>query len=242
MIVSERFDQVTLLRIDRHAQRNALNPEHTAALLAELDGAVEAGCRCIVITGNGSSFCAGADLDVVRDEGFLDSLYALLHRLAQLPVPVIAAVNGPAIGAGTQLAIGCDLRVAAPSARFAIPTARLGLSVDAWTVRRLAALAGGGAARAMLIGVETLDVQRAHQLGLVDRLGELDDALAWAQEIAALAPLTLEYNKLALNTVADLTPDDDRVTKAMLACWNSADAAEGQQARAQRRPPEFRGR
>jgi len=242
VIVSERFDQVTLLRIDRHAQRNALNPEHTAALLTELDGAVEAGCRCIVITGNGSSFCAGADLDVVRDEGFLDSLYALLHRLAQLPVPVIAAVNGPAIGAGTQLAIGCDLRVAAPSARFAIPTARLGLSVDAWTVRRLAALAGGGAARAMLIGVETVDVQRAHQLGLVDRLGELDDALAWAQEIAALAPLTLEYNKLALNTVADLTPDDDRVTKAMLACWNSADAAEGQQARAQRRPPEFRGR
>jgi enoyl-CoA hydratase len=242
VIVSERFDQVTLLRIDRHAQRNALNPEHTAALLAELDGAVEAGCRCIVITGNGSSFCAGADLDVVRDEGFLDSLYALLHRLAQLPVPVIAAVNGPAIGAGTQLAIGCDLRVAAPTARFAIPTARLGLSVDAWTVRRLAALAGGGAARAMLIGVETVDVQRAHQLGLVDRLGELDDALAWAQEIAGLAPLTLEYNKLVLNTVADLTPDDDRVTKAMLACWNSADAAEGQQARAQRRPPEFRGR
>jgi len=242
VILAEQHDRVALLRIDRHSQRNALNPEHTAALLAGLETAVEAGSRCIVITGNGSSFCSGADLEVVRDEGFLDSLYTLLHRLAELPVPVIAAVNGPAIGGGTQLALACDLRVAAPTARFAIPTAQLGLSVDAWTVRRLASLAGGGAARAMLIGVETLDVDRAHALGLVDRLGDLDDALAWAQQIAALAPLTLEYNKLALNTVGDLDPADERVGKAMMACWNSADAAEGQRARADRRPPEFRGR
>jgi enoyl-CoA hydratase len=242
MIDIERRDRVTVLRIDRHAQRNALNPEHTAALLAGLEAAVESGSRCIVITGNGSSFCSGADLEVVRDEGFLDSLYGLLHRLAELPVPVIAAVNGPAIGAGTQLALACDLRVAAPTARFAIPTARLGLSVDAWTIRRLANLAGGGAARAMLVGVETLDVDRAHQLGLVDRLGDLDTALAWAQEIAALAPLTLEYCKLTLNTVADLNPADERVDKAMIACWNSEDAAEGQRARAERRPPEFLGR
>jgi enoyl-CoA hydratase len=241
MIAAEQFDRVTLLRIDRHAQRNALNPDHAAALLAGLEAAVDAGSRCIVITGNGSSFCAGADLDVVRDEGFLDILYGLLHRLAELPVPVIAAINGPAIGAGTQLALACDLRVAAPTARFAVPTARLGLSVDAWTIRRLAGLAGGGAARAMLVGVDTLDVDRAYQLGLVDRLGDLDSALAWAQEIAALAPLTLEYCKLALNTVAELNPIDERVDKAMIACWNSEDAAEGQRARAERRPPEFRG-
>ena len=242
MIVAERLDRVTLLRIDRHASRNALNPALLADLLAGLEDAVTAGSRCLVITGNGSSFCSGADLEVVRDEGFLNRLYTLLHRLAELPVPVIAAVNGPAIGGGTQLAIACDLRVGAPAARFAIPTARLGLSVDAWTVRRLAALAGGGAARAILIGADTLDVDRAHRLGLVDRLGDLDDALAWAQEIAALAPLTLQYNKLALNTVADLDPTDERVGKAMMACWSSADAAEGQRARGERRPPEFLGR
>jgi enoyl-CoA hydratase len=242
VIVAERLDRVTLLRLDRHAQRNALNPAVLADLLAGLEDAVATGSRCLVITGNGSSFCSGADLDVVRDEGFLDRLYSLLHRLAELPVPVIAAVNGPAIGGGTQLAIACDLRVGAPTARFAVPTARLGLSVDAWTVRRLAALAGGGAARAMLIGVDTLDADRAYQLGLLDRLGDLDAALAWAQEIAALAPLTLQYSKLALNTVADLDPADDRVAKAMTACWTSADAAEGQQARGERRPPEFLGR
>ncbi len=242
MITAERLDRVTVLRIDRHAQRNALNPALIGELLAGLEDAVESGSRCIVITGNGSSFCAGADLEVVRDEGFLDNLYGLLHRLAELPVPVIAAVNGPAIGAGTQLALACDLRVGAPTARFAVPTARLGLSVDAWTIRRLASLAGGGAARAVLIGVDTLDVDRAHRLGLVDRLGDLDSALAWAQEIATLAPLTLEYCKLALNTGTELDPADERVDKAMLACWNSEDAAEGQRARADRRPPEFLGR
>jgi enoyl-CoA hydratase len=241
VITVARQGRVSLVTIDRHEQRNALDPEHASALLAALEAAVQAGSRCIVITGNGTSFCAGADLEVVRDEGFLDELYGLLHRLAQLPVSVIAAVNGPAIGAGTQLALACDLRVAAPTARFAIPTARLGLSVDAWTVRRLAALAGGGAARAILIGVDTLDADRAHQLGLVDRLGDLDDALAWAQKIAALAPLTLEYNKLALNAAAELNPADERVDKAMLACWASTDAAEGQRAREQRRPPDFTG-
>jgi enoyl-CoA hydratase len=242
VIISERLDRVTLLRIDRHAQRNALNPALLAELLAGLEAAVESGSRCIVITGNGSSFCSGADLDVVRDEGFLERLYTVLHRLAELPVPVIAAVNGPAIGGGTPLALACDLRVAGPNARFAVPTARLGLSVDAWTVRRLAALAGGGAARAVLIGADTLSADRAYGLGLVDRLGDLDAALTWAQEIAGLAPLTLQYNKLALNTVADLDPADERVAKAMTACWNSADAAEGQRARGERRPPEFTGR
>jgi enoyl-CoA hydratase len=242
VITVDRQGRVNLVAIDRHEQRNALNPGHATALLTALEAAVEAGSRCIVITGNGSSFCAGADLEVVRDKGFLDDLYGLLHGLAELPVPVIAAVNGPAIGAGTQLALACDLRVAAPTARFAIPTARLGLSVDAWTVRRLATLAGGGAARAILIGVDSLDADRAHQLGLVDRLGDLDDAVAWAQKIAALAPLTLEYNKLALNAAAELKPADERVDEAMLACWASADAAEGQRAREQRRPPEFLGR
>jgi enoyl-CoA hydratase len=242
MIGIEQRGRVAVLRIDRHAQRNALNIEHAADLRAELDMAVAAGSRSIVITGVGSSFCAGADLDVVRDDGFQTALYALLHRLSALPVPVIAAVNGPAIGAGTQLALACDLRVAAPTARFAVPTARLGLAVDPWTVRRLAALAGGGAARAVLIGADSLSAERAHQLGLVDRLGELDDALAWAEELAGLAPLTLEYNKLALDAIGEPEADPERLAKAFDTVWNSSDAAEGMRARAERRPPDFLGR
>lgn len=242
MIRAERHDRVALLRIDRHEARNALNVEVVAGLMAGLDEAVRRGDRVVVITGEGSSFCAGADLDVVRDDGFREGMYELIHRVADLAIPVIAAVNGPAIGAGTQLAVACDLRVAGPAARFAIPTARLGLAVDTWTVRRVAALAGGGAARALLLGVDTIKAERAHQLGLVDRLGDLDAALEWATEIAGLAPLTLEYNKLAVNAVGDLVADDGAVDEALAAVWASTDSREALKARAEGRRPEFLGR
>jgi enoyl-CoA hydratase len=247
MIRTEAHGRVTLLRIDRHEARNALNPEHVNGLRDGLAQAVADGQRCAVITGEGSSFCAGADLDVVGDPAFREVLAGFVQGIAELPVPVIAAVNGPAIGLGAQLALACDLRVAAPRARFAVPTARLGLALDSWSVRRLVALTGGGPARALLLGVDTLDVERAHTLGLVDRLGDLDAALAWAGELAALAPLTLQYNKLALNAVADLAGSGDEartgsaVEQAFAACWASQDAKESLLARAQGRSPEFTG-
>ena len=86
------------------------------------------GARAIVITGAGSSFCSGADLGAAYDAAFRDALYAMIAAVTEAPVPVLAAVNGPAIGAGTQLALACDLRIAAEEATFAIPTARLGIA------------------------------------------------------------------------------------------------------------------
>jgi len=134
--------------------------------------------------------------------------------------------------------------VAAPAAAFAIPTARLGLAVDPWTIRRLAALAGGGAARAVLIGCDTLDATAALRCGLASRLGDRAAALAWARELAALAPLTLAYSKQVLNQISGSASGaaDGDLIKAYEACWASDDCAEGQRARAQKRPPQFRGR
>jgi enoyl-CoA hydratase len=241
MIASERRELVTLLRIERHAQRNALDLAHCTDLLAAVEDAATSS-RCIVITGEGTTFCAGADLDTVHDKAFRETLTGLLRRLGELPVPVVAAVNGPAIGAGTQLAIACDLRVAAPTARFAVPTARLGLALDPWSVARLTTIAGGGLARALLLGVETVDAGRAHALGLADRLGDLDDALGWAAELAGLAPLTMAYNKLAVAAGTALDPEDPAVNAAMFRCYDSDDAEEGRRARQERRTPIFRGR
>ena len=99
--------------------------------------------------------------------------------------------TAPRSAPGTQLAVACDLRVATPAARFGIPAARLGLMVDHWTIQRLSLLAGAGPARAMLLGAETYSGEEAVRLGLVQRLGDLEAALGWADEIAALAPLTL---------------------------------------------------
>jgi len=241
MITSERRDAVGLIRIDRHERRNALDIEHCDALRDAVLQLASVGTRALVVTGDGSSFCAGADLDGVYGDGFRAALYGMLRAITSLPVPVIAAVNGPAIGAGTQLALACDLRVASASATFAVPTARNGLAVDPWTVRRLALLAGGGPARALLIGCASLDATRAHGLGLVDRLGDPDAALDWAGEIATFAPLTLRYSKLALESLLEPEFHGPGVAEALNACWHSEDSVEGSRARAERRAPRFRG-
>lgn len=240
--------EVGVVEIDRPERRNALDVDHCRALADAVEKTVAGGARALVVTGAGTSFCAGADLDGVHGASFLDALYSALTAIVDAPVPVVAAVNGPAIGAGTQLAIACDLRVAVDGAKFGVPTARIGLAVDPWTITRLAAVAGGGCARAMLLGGELITAQLAHSRGLVDRLGDLDAALGWAAEIATFAPLTLAYSKRAANVAAgstiadDLNSSADVLAAAYAAVWVSDDAAEGARARAERRPPRFEGR
>ena len=241
MITSETRDGVGLIVLDRHEKRNALDVEHLDALRKAVDE-LAATVRAIVVTGAGTSFCAGADFGGVYGDGFRTALYAALQAILDAPMPVIAAVNGPAVGAGTQLAIACDLRVAAESAVFAVPTARNGLAVDPWTTRRLALLAGGGPARALLLGCDRLDAARAHACGLVDRIGSLEDALAWARDIATFAPLSLRYAKTALESLFEPRPWDGGLDELFDACWHSEDFAESQRARAEKRTPRFHGR
>ena len=107
-----RDDDIVVLELQREERRNALNLELCREIHAAVDDAVDGGARSIVVTGQGSVFCSGADLGGVYGQEFLDALYGMLHHLTRVPVPIIAAVNGPAIGAGTQLAMACDLRVA----------------------------------------------------------------------------------------------------------------------------------
>src|SRR5947209_5117404 len=161
--------------------------------------------------------------------------------LRDVPKPIIAAVDGAALGAGSQLAISCDLRVATPAARFGIPAAKLGLMVDHWTVQRVALLAGHGPARAMLLAAEQVNGEDAARLGLVQRMGDLDAALAWAADIATLAPLTIAGHKLALNRLEPGVGDDPDVQAAHRRAWSSADVAEGMAAFRERRSPQFSG-
>jgi enoyl-CoA hydratase len=230
---------VVVIELQREERRNALDLELCRALHAAADDAVADGARVIVVTGKGSAFCSGADLGGVYGPDFLEVLYGMLHHLTQLPVPLIAAVNGPAIGAGTQLAMACDLRVADESATFAVPTARNGLAVDAWTIRTLGDLAGVGRARRLMLAAESLDRDEALACGLADRAGTLDDAIAWANEIAAFAPLTLAHNKLVLNGTS---ADDAAIEKSFADVWASDDVQEAALARTERRAPVFRGR
>lgn len=241
MISVDERGPVTLVTLDRPERRNAVDAPALRDLAAAVEAAVARRARVLVLTGAGGHFSAGADLTALEDERFAALLREVLDGLAAAPLCTLAAVEGAALGAGTQLAIACDLRVSTPTARFGVPAARLGLMVDAPTVQRLAALVGGSVARAVLLAAEVLDGEAAHRVGLVARLGDLGAALAWADEIAALAPLTVAGHKLALERLTPRLPADPDVAAAFTRAWASADLVEGRAAFAERRPPQFRG-
>ncbi|MDQ1687159.1 MAG: enoyl-CoA hydratase [Frankiaceae bacterium] len=241
MIRAARRGAVALLTIDRPERRNAVNADMCDALLDGLRDALGADARVLVLTGAGGHFCAGADLGGVEDDRFRIALRTFLLALADAPIPTIAAVEGFALGAGMQLAAACDLRVAAPDARFGIPAAKLGLMVDHWTVRRVQRVAGEGTARAMLLAAEEVDGDAAVRLGLAQRSGRLEDALSWADQIALLAPLTLAGHKLALNRFGPEPEPDALVDAAIAKAWGSADLREGMVAFKERRRPHFKG-
>jgi enoyl-CoA hydratase len=232
-------DGVVLITLDRPERRNAV--DH-ATLLALLDAQQAcAAARAVVLTGAPPAFSAGADLTGVEEGVFAADLRRVLHGFTELDAPVIAAIDGPAMGAGAQLAAVCDLRVATPGSRFAVPAARLGLMIDPWTAERLAREFGWPLTRGMLLAAEVYDAERLHAAGAVHRLGSLDDALAWAGEIARLAPLSISGHKLALEVLAGDVEPDERIEAARTAAWGSADADEGRRAFLEKRPPDFRG-
>jgi enoyl-CoA hydratase len=257
-IVWERSDHTAVALIDRPARRNALS----AALCDELQSHLEANrdVRAVVIGGAGDkAFCAGADLARrAEDTGgglthgggdsFRPAFELLLDEIVGFPAPVVAAVNGHALGAGMQLAIACDIRVVAPNATFGIPAGRLGVSISAINVQRLVQAVGQPMARDVLLTARVLSADEARAAGLVQRTD--DDAVAGAtdlaREIAALAPLSARAHKVMLGRVAlrGSLSDADRTELAELelAAFASDDLQEGLAAFSEKRAPRFFGR
>jgi len=245
--------RVGVATIDRPERRNALDAEHCDDLRAALAGHPD--LRAVVVTGAGTAFCAGADLGTRFADGggrgadtFRPAFELLLDAVVDHPAPVIAAVHGPAIGAGMQLAVACDLRVAGPRARLSIPGGNLGILLSPKNITRLAVLVGQGAARDFLLTGRTVHVAEATTMGLVQRTA--DDPIAAARElateVAALAPLTVQGHKRALNLVAAeaaLGAAANAVVAALeAAAFASSDLEEGMAAFAEKRTPRFEGR
>jgi enoyl-CoA hydratase len=262
---------VGLATIDRPERRNALS----RALCDDLRGHLETErhLRAVVITGAGTAFSAGADLgsrfavspgdtpypassgDTPYPGGedeFRPAFERLLDAVEAYPAPVVAAVNGPALGAGTQLIVVCDLRVAGREATFGIPATQLGVMLSPENVQRLALLVGHGHARDLLLTGRRIGVGEALRVGLVHRIAEdpLADALELADEIATLAPLTVAGHKRALNAVVGHLgyrrgSDDGAVSELdalVREAFASDDLKEGLAAFEAKRPPQFKGR
>lgn len=249
---------VLRLTLNRPELRNALTGELAAELRAAVGEARDRGAvRALVITGAGSAFCAGADLGALTaaaatpDErrAILSDYYRAFLDLRELPFPTVAAVNGPAIGAGLNLALACDLRILAEGARLGAPFLKLGIHPGGGCTWMLTRLVGSGAARELLLLGEPVGAERAAQLGLAGEVVPADQlqarALQVAAQVASLPRRAVRDLKSALNLAEAGAPFEAVLAVESLAQSESMateDAREGWAAFRERRAPHFQDR
>lgn len=234
---------VATVVIHNPARRNAM----TAAMWRQLPELLDRlepdpDVRALVLTGAGDAFCAGADLgDLAEllDAGDASIAVAAEDRLARFAKPTIAAVRGACVGGGAQLAVACDLRIAAADARFGVPPARLGLVYPAPTTRRLARLVGPSAAKLLLFTAELIDAERALRIGLVDEVLPADRL---AERVEELTATIAQRSPLSIAAAKEII--DERAEAARIAWWHrkvtsTGEAREGVAAIAERRQPRF---
>jgi 2-(1,2-epoxy-1,2-dihydrophenyl)acetyl-CoA isomerase len=252
-------DGVATITLNRPAQLNALTVEMVAELRAALETlAADRSVGCIVLTGAGRAFCAGADIGVLRDIGerrdeqlgraLVDGCRAVYQVMRAAPQPVLCSLNGAAAGGGANLALACDLRIAADSAKLGQVFVRLGLHPDWGGTWFLPRLVGPSRALELFLGGEMIDAGRLAELGIVNRVVPADGlttaTAAWAAAIAGAPREAVRLTKW--NTWASggtsLDAMLDRELEAQLACFNTPDFSEGLSAFLEKRTPNFTGR
>jgi enoyl-CoA hydratase/carnithine racemase len=239
---------VATILISNPARRNAMTLPMWQALPGILDRlADDVTVRVVVLTGAGDTFCAGADINdlgrLLRDGEANPSVLAE-ERLAAFPKPTVAALRGHCVGGGCQLAVACDLRIAATGTRLGVPPARLGVVYPAATTRRLVQLVGPAAAKQLIFTGELIDTGRATAIGLVDEVvpaaGLTGRVAALATTIAGNSQLTIAAAKEFIGTAAaGQEPDPARVAYWHGLLTRAGDVDEGVAAFAERRTPRF---
>jgi 2-(1,2-epoxy-1,2-dihydrophenyl)acetyl-CoA isomerase len=246
-----------VLTLNRPERKNALGPEEWQLLASHLDAIErEPELRVVLLLGSGGAFSAGGDLrsmperldwpPAVREQQLRRDAQ-VIRRLHELPLPVVAEIEGPCLGAGLALALACDLRLAATSASFGAVFHRVGLSSDFGLSWLLPQAVGAGRAMELLMTAATFDADRAFELGLVQWLLPANElgatTLALCERLASGPPLAQAMTKRSLRRAqsSDLASTIDWEAQAQTLLGKSADVREGIAAFLARRPPKFRG-
>jgi len=255
-LLTERAEGVAVLTLNRPERRNAIDPALRDALAAALDAAAtDPAVRGIVLTGAGGAFCAGGDLDRFDDLHDARAYRHVSHRLTdliesieRLEKPVVAAIDGVAVGAGLTLALACDWRVGAPTARLLFREGRIGLVPTHGGLTRLVKLLGLARAKEVLLGGDDLDAEAARAAGLLSELAPSADALpavarARVERMLGRAPLSFAAAKRLLHVAADVDQRSGVLAEslAQTALLQSEDHREGLAAVRERREPDFKG-
>jgi enoyl-CoA hydratase/carnithine racemase len=252
-------EAVARLTLNRPDSRNALDHElldGIAEAIPRLDRGIEV--RCVLLTGAGGAFSAGYDIAAIPAKSFerdaealvAHPFHAALEAVASHPWPVIAAINGHALGGGLELTLACDLRLCARGAKLGMPPAKLGLIYGHTGLQRFIDAIGVPGTKELFLTGRNVDAERAEGIGLVHEVvddGELERAsVELAADVASNAPLSAKGNKHAIDTLNSyprLTEDQEReLIELRRSCFGSDDFREGIAAFAEKRKPLWRGR
>ncbi len=250
----ERDGGTAVVTVDRPDKMNALNAQVQEELADAFDSISPGEIQAVVITGAGEkAFVAGADVAGMKDMSALEVREfgrigtRMTGAIEAAPVPVIAAINGFALGGGAEIALACDMRVAAENARLGFPEVTIGIMPGAGGTQRLPRTVGSGVARELIFTGRVIDAKEAKEIGLVDRVvgeGEaLDAAKGLARQIADNAPIAVKNAKAAMNVArnTDLASGIEHEGDLFALLFATEDAREGMNAFSEQRKPEFKG-
>ncbi len=250
LVLLDRQEQVATLTLNRPERRNALSAALCRELTARLHVlAADGETRAVVLRGAGTAaFSGGYDVGELGESPDLTDLLTALGEVERCPLPTIALLFGHVVGAGLELAVTCDLRVAAADARLAMPPAKQGILYRYGGTEKFVRLIGPGFAKEIFLTAKPVTAHRAAEMGLVNEVAAAaqaeETALALAREIAGNAPLSVQGAKRMVDRAAFGGPSAGHadLDRLVVEARQSADRAEGRRAAAEKRAPRFEGR